>query len=83
LRCAPYGLRGIEDYNGNVYLWRFNDGTHMMAANILNIPYDPSADYVDKLTGKTFYIRSLDDWLNRDRRRGEPGSFTYRCRNSV
>ena len=29
----------------------------MMIARVLNIPYDASADYVDKLTGKTFTSR--------------------------
>jgi hypothetical protein len=38
---------------------------------------------VSKLTGKTFYIRSLDDWLTRERRRAEPDSFTSKCRNAT
>ncbi len=77
------GLRGIEDYSGNVFLWPYNDATHFMAASMLGIPYDPASDYVDKLTGKTFYIRSLDDWLTRERRRAEPDSSTSECRNAT
>ena len=73
-------LRGIEDFAGNVYLWPYEEATHMIAAGILGIPYDPTTDYVKKLTGKTFYIRSLDDWLGRERRRAEPDSFTSKCR---
>jgi len=80
-RCLPYGLRGIEDYSGNVYLWPFEEGTHGTVADALGIPYDPSSDYADKLTAKTFYIRSLGDWQNRQQRRSKPGSFTYQCRN--
>jgi hypothetical protein len=81
-QAGSSGLRGIEDYNGNVYLWPYNDGTPMMMAGRLCIPYDPASDYVDKLTGKTFYVRSPNDWLTRERRRAEPDSFTKRCRNA-
>jgi hypothetical protein len=77
------GLRGIEDYNGNVFVWPYNEGTHMMVAGLLCIPYDSAADYVDKLTGKTFYIRSLDGWAMRESRRAEPDSFTSKCRNAT
>jgi hypothetical protein len=79
-QAGSAGLRGIEDHSGNVYLWPYGEGTHMMMAGLLGIPYDPAADYVDELTGKTFYIRSLDDWRTRERRRAEPGSFTRKCR---
>jgi hypothetical protein len=72
-------LRGIEDYNGTVHLWCYD----MMAAGMLGIRYDPATDYVEKLTGKTFYIRRLDDWLTRERRRAEPDSFTSKCRNAT
>jgi hypothetical protein len=75
-------LRGIEDHNGTVYLWPYEEATHMIAAAILGIPYDAATDYVTSLTGKTFYIRSLEDWLNRERRRSEPDSFTSKCRNA-
>jgi hypothetical protein len=53
----------------------------MMVASAFTIPYDPAADCVDKLTGRTFYIRSLGDWLSRERRRGEPDSFTSKVRS--
>jgi hypothetical protein len=79
-RSRSAGLRGIEDYNATVYVWPYGQGTHMMMAGLLLIPYDPATDYVDKPTGKTFYIRSLDDWRNRERRRAEPDSFTSQCR---
>jgi hypothetical protein len=82
-QAGSAGLRGIEDYSGNVYLWPYNDGTHMMAATTLGIPYEPASDYAGKLTGKTFYIRSLDDWRTRERRRAEPDSFTCKCRNAA
>ena len=74
------GLRAIEDYQGNVYVWPYDQATHLIAARMIGIPYDPAADYVDKLTGKTFYVRTFDDWLSRERRRSEPSSFTSRCR---
>ena len=82
-KAGAAGLRGIEDYSGNVLLWSYNDGTHMMVAGMLGIPYDPATDYVEKLTGKTFYIRRLEHWLTRERRRKEPGSFTTQCRNAT
>lgn len=82
-QADPAGLRGIEDYSGNVHVWRYNGGTHMMVASMLGIPYNPATDYVEKLTGKTFYVRSLDDWLTRERRRAEPDSFTSKCRASI
>lgn len=81
--ASSAGLRGIEDSNSNVYVWPYNDGTHMMMAGLLCIPYDSATDYVDKLTGKTFYVRSLDDWRTRERRRAEPDSFTSKCRNAA
>lgn len=77
------GLRGIEDYNGVVHVWPYGEGTHMMMAGLLGIPYDSATDYVGKLTGKTFFIRSLDDWRDRERRRAEPDSFTTKCRNAT
>jgi hypothetical protein len=80
MRAGASGLRGLEDYSGNVFLWPYNEGTHMLAASMLGIFYDPASDYVDKLTGKTFYIRSLDDWRTRERLRAKPDSFTSRCR---
>jgi hypothetical protein len=77
------GLRGVEDYNGVVYVWPYAEGTHMMMAGLLGIPYDAATDFVDKLTGKTFYVRSLDDWRTRERRRAEPDSFSSRCRDAT
>jgi hypothetical protein len=82
-QAGSAGLRGVEDYNGNVFLWPYNDGTHMMMAGLLCVPYDSATDYVDKLTGKTFYIRCLDDWLTRERRRAEPDSFSSKCRHGT
>lgn len=79
-RAGAAGLRGIEDYTSTVYVWPYEEGTHMMMAGLLLIPYDPATDYVDKPTGKTFYIRNLDDWRGRERRRAEPDSFTSKCR---
>jgi len=69
-------LRGIEGNDGAVHLWPYAEATHMIAAGILGIPYDPATDFVTKLTGKTFYICSLHDWTERERRRAEPDSFT-------
>jgi hypothetical protein len=80
VQCRSDGLRGIEDEDGNVHVWPYDQATHMIAATILRIPYDPSTDFVNKLTGKTFYIRSLDDWVNRECRRSEPNSFSSVCR---
>jgi hypothetical protein len=82
-KSGSAGLRGIEDYHGNVYLWPYNEGTHTMMAGLLCIPYDSATDYVDKPTGKTFYIRSLDDWRTRERRRAEPDSFSSKCRDAT
>jgi hypothetical protein len=82
-QAGSAGLRGIEDHDGNVFLWPFNEATHMMASRMLGIPYDPASDYVDKLTSKTFYIRNLDDWRTRERRRAEPDSFTSKCRDAT
>ena len=82
-KAGAVGLRGIEDYSGNVFVWPYGYGTHMMFASVLNIPYDASADYVGKLTGKTFYIRSLYDWSHRERCRAEPDSFTSKCRTAA
>ena len=81
-QAGSAGLRGIEDYTAGVFLWPFNEATHMIAAGMLNITYDPASDFVNSLTGKTFYIRSLDDWVSRERRRSEPDSFTSRCRKA-
>ena len=83
LTQAGNELRGIEDNSQNVYLWPYADATHMIAAGMLGIPYDPATDYVEKLTGKTFYIRSIDHWRDRERRRAEPDSFTSKCRNAT
>jgi hypothetical protein len=81
-QAGSAGLRGIEGYSSGVHVWRYEDATHMMVASMVGIPYDPAADFVDKLTGKTFYVRSLEDWMTRERRRADPDSFTSKCRNA-
>jgi peptidoglycan/LPS O-acetylase OafA/YrhL len=52
-QAGSAGLRGIEDYSGVVYVWPYGQGTHMMMAGLLGIPYDSVTDYVDKLIGST------------------------------
>ena len=34
-QCGFAGLRGIEDYHGNVYVWHYSHATHMIAAQMI------------------------------------------------
>jgi hypothetical protein len=57
-------LRGLGDHQGRVYVWPAASVDHVTAAAILGISYDPATD---DHNGKAFYIRSMEDWLDRKR----------------